>query len=179
MKFYAGIGSRKTPQDILTLMTSIATRLSHDGWVLRSGHADGADRAFEIGASNNAEIYLPWPSFNSHWQILSQQFMAPTQAAMELAARTHPAWHKCGQAARKLHARNMHQILGLELNDPVRFVICWTPLDAQGLPTGGTAQAIRLADLRGIPVFNLFLEEHRTRLERYVTPVGAGPLWGI
>ena len=170
MKYYAGIGSRQTPKPILDLMTTIAERLADDGWTLRSGHADGADRAFEIGAGPDAEIYLPWPTFNAHWQILGQRFIAPTQAAINLAGQIHPAWHRCSRSAKLLHARNSHQVLGQDLDSPVRFVVCWTPLDAEGQPTGGTAQAIRLANVRGIPVFNLALEEHRTRLERYVTP---------
>jgi hypothetical protein len=57
-------------------------------------------------------------------------------------------------------ARNSHQILGVGLNDPVAFVICWTPDGAEherecGPKTGGTGQAIRLASRRGIPVVNL------------------------
>jgi hypothetical protein len=47
---YTGIGARRTPSDVLDLMHSLAMRLS-GGWVLRSGGADGADRAFEEGAA--------------------------------------------------------------------------------------------------------------------------------
>lgn len=38
-KYYAGIGSRKTPPDICQLMTQIAEELSQGGYILRSGHA--------------------------------------------------------------------------------------------------------------------------------------------
>ena len=41
MKFYSGIGSRETPQDIMELMTSIAAQLARQHWTLRSGGADG------------------------------------------------------------------------------------------------------------------------------------------
>lgn len=36
------------------------------GFLLRSGHARGADLAFESGVTNprNMEIYLPWQKFN-------------------------------------------------------------------------------------------------------------------
>lgn len=43
---------------------------------------------------------------------------------------------------------------------PAAFVVCWTPdacetEAARGRDTGGTGQAIALADRHGIPVFNL------------------------
>lgn len=42
MKAYAGIGSRETPLQILSLMEQIAMSLSKVGFTLRSGYADGA-----------------------------------------------------------------------------------------------------------------------------------------
>jgi hypothetical protein len=70
----------------------------------------------------------------------------------------HPAWDILSQGAQKLHARNVHQILGPDLSrpTPVEFVLCWTP-DAQVV--GGTATAIRLAQDRNIPVYNLADED--------------------
>ena len=32
--------------------------------------------------------------------------------AEEIASRIHPAWHKCGKGARKMHTRNVFQVLG-------------------------------------------------------------------
>jgi hypothetical protein len=165
--YYAGIGSRSTPTEIQTLMTEIARKLAAIGYILRSGHADGADLAFEKGAAPNADIYLPSPGFNSHHPITSQTYHQPTQAAIELAQEYHPAWARCGNYARRLHARNMHQILGLNLDTPVRFVICWTP---DGQASGGTGQAIRLATALSIPVFNLANREDHERLARFCAP---------
>jgi predicted Rossmann fold nucleotide-binding protein DprA/Smf involved in DNA uptake len=62
-KYYAGVGSRQTPENILHLMTRIAMRMAELGWVLRSGGAKGADYAFEKGAGDKKEIYLPWRGF--------------------------------------------------------------------------------------------------------------------
>lgn len=163
-KVYAGIGSRRTPRDIQTLMTRIAEKLSSQGWTLRSGHADGADLAFERGAGTNCEVYLPWASFNQHWQIEGHRHAAPTQAAMLLAQAYHPAWQKCSSGAKQLHARNMHQILGPDLQEPVKFVLCWTP---DGQDSGGTGQALRLARKNKIPVFNLHDPETHARLSRF------------
>ena len=47
---YAGVGSRSTPDDIQQEMDVIARMLAVVGARLRSGGADGADRAFQFGA---------------------------------------------------------------------------------------------------------------------------------
>lgn len=153
-KFYAGIGSRSTPADVLKVMFALAGALSEKGWTLRSGHAAGADQAFEYGSNGKAEIYLPWPTFNDDRVSPPSALVIehPTSRALELAREYHPAWHKCSSGARQMHARNMHQVMGLNLNNPVKFVLCWTP---DGLASGGTGQAIRLAESQGIEVFNL------------------------
>lgn len=153
---YAGIGSRETPDNILKLMRSIAWRLAEEGWTLRSGHAPGADQAFELGAGEKCEIYLPWPSFEDRVKILGEKIPSPSMAAMEMAKQFHPAWNFLKQGARKLHARNCHQVLGRNLDDPVETVICWT--EGGGLK-GGTAQALRIAAHHDIKIKNLGNEE--------------------
>lgn len=56
--YYTGVGSRKTPQSILILMNKIAQHFSSYGWILRSGGAQGADTAFESGASEKEIFYV-------------------------------------------------------------------------------------------------------------------------
>ncbi len=58
-KYYAGIGSRKTPPEMMSLMTDLAARLEEQGWILRSGGAIGADSAFQLGVKDpdNQRIY--------------------------------------------------------------------------------------------------------------------------
>lgn len=154
---YTGVGSRSTPPDVLHVMRRIADRLHQSGYVLRSGHAEGADMAFEQMARGKAEIYLPWPGFNSaqNWRRTS-----PAPEAYKIAMEVHPAWARCGSGPRALHARNCHQVLGNDLNDPSDFLVCWTPDGCTGASsrtsqTGGTATAIVLAEKYGVPVFNL------------------------
>lgn len=148
MKVYAGIGSRKTPAITLSLMTKAARRLDGLGWTLRSGGALGADLAFELGAGRK-EIYLPWRNFNKNPSHLYRI----DELAFAMARRYHPAWDRCSPAARKFHARNCYQVLGLDLATPADFVLCWTP---NGKVTGGTGQALRIAADYDVPVINMF-----------------------
>lgn len=151
VKYYAGIGSRETPEEILEMMTKIAEGLSRN-YILRSGGADGADSAFEKGAGDKKISYIPWPGFNGS----TEECIPVTSAAMKLAGEFHPGWMYLSYGAKKLHARNGYQILGEDLNTPVDFVVCWTP---GGKEVGGTAQAIRIAKANRIKVFNLANEE--------------------
>jgi hypothetical protein len=167
--YYAGVGSRKTPEYILALMTQLASRLRADDMILRTGHASGADQAFERGAGNHAQIFLPWRAFEQDVPFEAVRMIDgsvmypaiynhPTDLAMKIASEIHPIWDNLTAAAQMLHARNAHQILGPDLArpTPVEFVICWTP---GARVTGGTATAIRLALEHEIPVHNLADED--------------------
>lgn len=148
---YAGIGARSTPPEVLDQMILIG-REAAGLFILHSGGADGADSAFEQGcneSSGEKKIFLPWKSFNGN---ISSYYDPPAEA-FRIAESMHPAWAKCTIGVKKLHARNIQQVLGEALNTPVEFLVCWTE---DGTPMGGTATAIKLARKNRIPVFNLF-----------------------
>lgn len=155
-KFYAGIGSRKTPQRVGEIIRELAIELDRQGYTLRSGGADGADTFFEE-SSTRMEIFLPWKGFNKRptsWGPIdgAVYFQGPSRDAIELARCSIEGYEKRTMNPKMLLARNMHQILGEDLKAPVDFVICWTP---GGKVMGGTGHAIKLARLRDIPVYNL------------------------
>jgi len=172
MRAYAGIGSRSTPTHVCDLMRGIASTLAQRGWMLRSGHADGADIAFEEGCmsvSGTKEIYIPWNGFHKARHGYNDAYAVHVLKnhiqAIGIAQETHPNWKACSEAAQMLHTRNVYQILGMDLKTPVSMVICWTK---DGNATGGTGQAIRLAERQSIPVFNLFQSEAVDKLQNFV-----------
>lgn len=154
-KAYAGIGSQVAPAEVLSIMESAATVLADLNVTLRSGGAQGSDKAFERGCDavkGRKEIFLPWKGFEGSKSLL---YAIPTKAFV-LASKFHPGWAamEAGgkQGALKMHARNVLQILGAHLDSPVRGVICWTK---GGRGEGGTGQALRVASSRHIPVLDL------------------------
>lgn len=144
---YTGVGSRRTPTDICAQMTVIALAMNKIGYRLRSGAAPGADWAFEMGAGDAADIYVPWTGFNNH---VSRK--VPTHEAFDMAARYHPVWERLSQGAMALHARNCHQVLGDDLASPSKLLICWT---LRGKWVGGTATALKIASDWRIPIWNM------------------------
>ena len=166
---YAGIGSRKTPTQMLDRMVSIGHYLAERGWTLRSGFAEGADTAFYKGAmfaNGEAEIFIPWSGFNGAPKN-DPKFIVPkfSSELLTLAAEYHPAWDRCSAAVSKLHARNGCQILGLDLKTPADMVVCWTP---GGVPSGGTGQALRIARAYNVPVFNLAVPGIEAKLISFI-----------
>jgi hypothetical protein len=168
-KVYAGIGSRRTPTDVLERMEAIAARLAEAGWVCRTGGAPGADQAFEAGARRHGdsavELWLPWRGFEGREGSL------PTPEAYTIAERYHPGWQYLKRGVRALMARDVHQVLGADLTSPVKMIICWTPdgsLDGSSRASGGTGMALRVACDYPVEVLNLQRPDHAERLAAWV-----------
>lgn len=158
--YYAGIGSRSTPEGVLRMMVKVGEAYSRAGWILRSGGASGADSAFEDGAGDEAEIYKA--------SIKKRVSPVIWSKAVKIAGRFHPVWAQLPDYAKDLHARNVFQVLGKDLETPSLVVICWTPdgcLDHsdRSIETGGTGTAISIASCAGIPILNLARPDHLWR----------------
>jgi hypothetical protein len=166
MKYYAGIGSRETPKEICNKMTEIASLLEKQDFILRSGGAQGADHAFEIGISDPLmmDIYLPYMNFNnksgSKYIFISNHDHINYKAAYE-SLKYHPRGFNMSHGTKVMMIRNYFQACGLVNQSNSSFVICWTPKGANGYTIktryedGGSGQCIRIAAAHNIPVYNL------------------------
>lgn len=160
--YYAGIGSRQTPEAILQVFEQIGEGFAQKGLTLRSGRADGADSYFETGArraGGDCEIFLPWASFQKNSPlgaypgiVFSSLSKEQTQAAINSVRHFHPCPQNLSQGALKLMARNYCQLFGTSPDSEASaFVVCYTN---DGKASGGTGQAIRMAEAADIPVLN-------------------------
>lgn len=164
MKYYAGIGSRETTQEVLDLFTKVGEFLATKGYTLRSGGAKGADKSFEIGCdkiNGLKEIYLPWKGFEGS----NSDLIVNNPKAFEIAEKYHPYWFNLKDGAKKLQARNSHQVLGEDLETPSDFIIYYTK---NGKLTGGTAQALRIANEYKIPIFNAGKYENIEQVKEFL-----------
>jgi hypothetical protein len=177
---YTGIGSRNTPDKILDSMQDWAIELNFEfDAILRSGAAPGADAAFEEGCdkwNGRKEIFLPWRNFQKN----PSTYYNITNDAMKIAAEFHDAWKYLKQPVKLLMARNVYQVLGMYLDRPSDFVVCWTPdgcinRNERTKETGGTGQAIAIASEYGIPVFNLQRENANDEIETFLENYDKSP----
>ena len=167
--YFAGVGSRETPEEIAIKQKKVAKILAAYGIILRSGGADGSDTNFEeayIEAGGKMEIWLPWKGFNGR---KGDKYL-PTPKHYAVAMTVHPAWQYLKRGPQALHARNTGQVLGMDLETPVAFVLCWTKDGATTESdvtknTGGTGTAIKLAARMGIPVINMYHDDWLQQLK--------------
>lgn len=154
----AGVGSRETPENICAEMTKIGEWCLKNEIVVRSGHASGADRAFEEGAQEQCVAFLPWSNFNmppkedgfiTRAVYITYKHHAETE---ELARKYHPKYDFLSQGAKKMMCRNVWQILDCDLQNSVNAVVCY---NEGGFESGGTSQAMRVAKDYNIPIFNM------------------------
>ena len=162
--FYAGVGSRETPLEIQQQMQEVASELEQAGYILRSGAAPGADRAFASGvqSSKNLKEYFVEEFKNDTYGNQEQ--------TLNLAKEVHPAFDDLKPGGVPYIARDAYQVFGEHLDSPSAFILCWTKdavtsYEQTTADTGGTGQAIRLASRKGIPVINMANPEWRTQLD--------------
>jgi len=167
-RYFAGIGSRLAPKEIISVFKMFSKKLIELDFVLRSGGADGADLFWENCYDlyhGSKEIYLPYKNFNKS----NSSFHNISDEAKVLAKKYHPVWNNLSDSNKLFHARNVYQVLGFSLTDPCDMVICWTPEGrTDGKEIGGTSQAIRIANDYNIPVFNLQNSSDINRLNTFI-----------
>lgn len=163
-KFYTGVGARITPKHILDRFRKLSNFLDKKGYTLRSGGAEGADSAFEE-FSNSKQIFLPWKCYNGNRSDLYNFSDDINEKCYQLASEVHPYWDKLKDSVKRLHMRNVLQISGPKLDNPSKFLVCWTE---NGETKGGTATAIRLAEKFNIPVFNFGIAGDDKKLWEFI-----------
>lgn len=146
-KAFTVIGSRETPDDAMSVLSKVTNLLGF--MKVRTGDASrGGDLAARRARNGvNIEIYSP--------NDISSNAYGNAEQALGFVQRFHPNPSALTPYAQQLHARNTYQVLGSNLDSQSTFVLCYAPLDENGVPQGGTAQAIRISNAYGIPVINL------------------------
>lgn len=187
----AGIGARGTPPKARKQITELGALCRRLGIWVRSGHAPGADYAWEKGARERTVVYLPFPGFNDGAPLLTPRvvclgqassgagdYRRPHEQATERASQAirdyHPSQGKLMGKPRLFQLRNYFQVMGAGPGDaPVGAVVYWAPEDEAGNVEGGTGQAVRVARAAELPAWNLArvdAGEVARRLEALVSP---------
>lgn len=167
---YAGIGSRTITKEERETIIKIANFLSELGYVCYSGNAVGSDDAFQEGSNKRCVSYVPWNGFNAH--LTSSEIHCPyiNTAGFQSVDKFHPAPEKLNDKARRLMARNYHQVMGIFGYPPVDFIVCCATPKGD-FCDGGTAQALRIANHFNIPWINIRTENWKSELKMVIRKI--------
>lgn len=182
--FYAGIGSREAPPEFQEHAKSLARKLADKNFILRSGDAIGSDQAFEAGAGQSSQVYLPdrekldknTVTGTGKVFVLDEMPIEARRLAERSVDLYHPNPRALDDYTRKLMARNYFQIYGANGEADTAFVACWTPPMAdydenEKRKTHGTDQALRMAEAMGIKVFNAADPKYKDNLDQWEADV--------
>ena len=183
MHSYAGIGKRDlSVRADGRVIDSIATELANAGYTLRTGAAPGTDQVMaEVALAEGGKVVLCLPSrkHEKEWvqgyvssypdQVTVESLQNDDHEAFESVAKYHPVGEKLAGYTLRLHARNYRIVVGPD--GPVDFVVAF-PREGGG----GTAQGMRIATHKGIPLVDLsrMKEEEAMERVRWLLKRGAG-----
>lgn len=177
MKAYTGVGSRSTPVWCRFFMEDVASAMANDKYVLRSGSAQGADSAFELGCDKvcgAGNIYVPWGGFGTGKANMFKDYHILTGKQFETARefllekKIIPHFDNMKEPAQKLHARNYLQVVGhWDKIIPSKVLFYFAEHDwVTGEPLGGTRTAVLLGQEFDIPCYNLREEKVFNKLAK-------------
>jgi hypothetical protein len=193
-KFYTGIGGRNTPKEICKQFTIIAGQLETLGFILRSGGAEGADTAFELGVKEdkNKNIYLPWKGFNGNDSELFLSGIKEfpiTEFEINLTKEIYTRFDFVSEPTQLMHIRNLYQVFGTQVKEILypefgvvdphmakaftsQFIIAWT--DRPENDTGGTQFGLHVAKKYDIPTYNFYYREQENKFYDFLNTLIKG-----
>ena len=161
---YAGIGSRDITSSEESRISKISSYLHSIGYILYSGNAEGSDFAFQKSCQLGVS-FLPWPGFNKHLASPVIHCSDISKDAYDSVDKFHPNPFSLSSGARKMMARNYQQVFGIGNLPRVSFVV-FCANEKNGIVSGGTGQAVRIARSVGIECVNVRGNDWRTFLEK-------------
>lgn len=182
--FYAGIGSRETPQEVLDTMTKVATYLESLGYTLNTGKTFKArpstdpryqkqyEERLAFSKKYDGKVGLDEEGADRAFSLGATKknlFGVDTPIGtkeMQVMEEIHPNPNALKEGAKKLMARNTNQVFGANLDTPVDFVLFYAKETDNPLrPKGGTGQAVEMARRKGIPTINMADTNWRDQLK--------------
>lgn len=174
--YVAIVGSRDVPLEYLELLIRLGKTYTDLGYHISSGDAFGSDRAGWYGARLSeryepdlSRIYVLDSKLNQtrareHGFIVAQDYLECWTIATAMALEARGSWNGLkDQYQRDLHTRNVYQIHGHTLSEPIKALIYYArPIGIleREICSGGTNTTLQVAKRAGIePRVNLATEK--------------------
>lgn len=159
------IGTRYPEEQYIDLMIRIGRAFSEKGYIARSGDAIGSDSLFLKEYDPSLAIKYRPDNRTGCVNVMNH----PNYYEFELiASRFHVAWEFLPIYHQELHARNVPQVLGLDLETKSNLVVFCANETPSGTVSGGTATAVKLARSLNIPTINIMDPIRRGKLCKWL-----------
>lgn len=161
------------PDDTMNIIEAFCRKLIEKGFTYRyDGDARSKASLLAYTASKQrSEIFLPWKKFNTD---VDATLAYPKEDAYRIGAFYHTKLNDLAGPVKGFIARNVHVLLGGELNTPLSLLICYTEDGSEvtkGMDykkAGNASFFIRVCEDLDIPVFNMKQPDAKERLIEYI-----------
>lgn len=186
-KRYAGMNAIEISENMLVyqVIEKISTYLNFKGYTLVVNSIEGIKNLFENGSEFRKEIFIPFDGFNGKYNtdvgVYSLDFIGKVFSsskermckAINIARKFHPNFDQLDDKDKLTIVCCSYQILGLNLDTPVDFVVCYTLDGCESnttctKETGVIGQSISIAHYYNVPIFNLYNTQSVYRLKAYL-----------
>jgi len=165
-------GEDGIPPEIEEKFVEISKLLMAKGFMFRyNGDSEPfTNKVLDIDLGR-VEMYLPWKSFNT---TINAKMPKPNEKAYHAAAYYHKAFKKLPNTVRAIISRDVHVLLGENVDNPIKLLLCYSPDGAESIKdidykkTGNISFSITIADTLDIPIFNLGNSGALSRMVEYI-----------
>lgn len=183
---YTGLGSEMAPKSILDTLSELGYLLAISGRTLRSGSYKGCSSAFESGVNKAfrdglvgsrpitpkanigeyplREIFLPYRGYEGHQDDAYYEYDHALKSRIVGFIKNSKLGERFDKVQNpylmKDYIVRVYQLLGIKLNQPSKFMVCWSPDGARtskevDFDSGHISISICLSEILNIQVFNL------------------------
>lgn len=168
-------------EDIEKKILFVATKLVEEGFVFRHNGASDNKLQNKILEIDNIKVesYLPYPKFNENIKkaTISNFFELPFKYAAELYGQRY---NELKKGARAIYASQLQSLLGKECNNPVDFLLCYSPDGSERHPVyekgkkidytklGTLGFYLKVTDASGIATYNFKNDSSITSLIKLI-----------
>lgn len=172
---YVGVGPMTAGEDMCAQAKIFGQAMAEMGWTLRSGGAEGLDEAFERGAlegNGKTEIFIPSADFRKRFKSSDKVIHTLDKhiEAMREVAPLHENWSQLGTTVQMFLTRIPFCLFGEKLDKPAHFVVGWS----KHYPHTGAGIVLKMAEMAGIPAFNLAMPGQMDAVEDFVYKIMEG-----
>jgi len=164
------------PDDKKDNIVKVALFLIKNGFIFRhtgDSNNDIQNRILEEAGNYIIHTYIPWKKFNAN--IENPYLFKINKDACMVASAYNSAFNRIPTTVKSILARNVHTVLGKELDRPLTLLLTYTEggdetvkKDMDFKKIGNVFFFLRLCKAANVPVFNLYNSDAVTRLNDYI-----------